>query len=106
MSAVDKLLAIASYAIAVNLGGFLAFAWDKHRARLGLWRVSERTLLTLALVGGTVGVIFGQQLLRHKTRKEPFRTYLLLIAVIQLVVMTALLFPQTRNALWALLQHV
>jgi uncharacterized membrane protein YsdA (DUF1294 family) len=101
----DTLLAITSYVIGINLAGFLAFAWDKHCARNGIWRVPERTLLTLAVVGGTVGVIVGQRALRHKTRKEPFRSYLLLIVAIQVIVLLALCFPKVRSALWTLLQQ-
>ena len=43
-------------------------------------RVPERTLLNLALIGGAPGAVAAQQMLRHKTRKEPFRTQLWLIA--------------------------
>jgi uncharacterized membrane protein YsdA (DUF1294 family) len=97
---VHPLLALAGYLAGINSLCFLAFAWDKHCARNGMWRISEGTLLTLALVGGTVGAVAGQKMLRHKTRKEPFRTYLLLIAALQVIALAALSFPQVRSALW------
>ena len=96
-------LSIAAYVLAINALEFVAFAWDKHRARKGMWRISESTLLLLALIGGTVGAIAGQRILRHKTRKEPFRTKLLLIAGLQALALVALAFPEARNALWDLL---
>ncbi len=65
-------LALIAILIA-EVTGFLAFARDKHRARAGLWRTPEATLLLFGLVGG-LGAWMGQHLLRHKTRKEPFRT--------------------------------
>jgi uncharacterized membrane protein YsdA (DUF1294 family) len=102
MPLADVLLAAASYAAAINLASFLAFAWDKRCARKGMWRVPERTLLTLAAVGGSIGAVVGQRTLRHKTSKEPFRTYLLLIIVLQVAVAVALSFPQVRDALWEL----
>lgn len=105
MSFADALFAVAAYAFAINLAGFLAFAWDKRCARKGMWRVPERTLLTLAAIGGTIGAVVGQRALRHKTHKEPFRTYLLSIVVIQVIVViasVALCFPQVRNALGTL----
>jgi uncharacterized membrane protein YsdA (DUF1294 family) len=37
----------------------------------------------LALIGGTPGAIAAQQLVRHKTRKEPFRSLLWGIAAAQ-----------------------
>lgn len=58
------------------------FARDKSRAarRTGR-RVPERTLLWLALLGGTPGVYAGRWLFRHKTRKQPFVLRLHLIAL-------------------------
>jgi uncharacterized membrane protein YsdA (DUF1294 family) len=97
----DTLLALASYVTAINLAGFLAFLWDKHCAVNGKWRVSEQTLLTLAAIGGAVGCVIGQRVLRHKTRKEPFRTLLLTIFVIQAVILTAFSFPQVRSTFWS-----
>ncbi len=44
----------------------------------------EADLLKLALIGGTPGAFLARHMFRHKTRKEPFSTYLQLIAVIQL----------------------
>jgi uncharacterized membrane protein YsdA (DUF1294 family) len=69
----------------VNCTAFVLFYYDKHAAYDRLWRVSERTLLLFALVGGSVGAIAGQQVMRHKTRKESFRTILYSIAMLQVV---------------------
>ena len=44
----------------------------------------ESTLLLAALFGG-VGAWMGQHLLRHKTRKEPFRTQLGMAIVVHLI---------------------
>lgn len=57
---------------------FAAFGVDKQRARTGARRIRERTLLALAFAGGAAGATAGQQLFRHKTRKQPFATLLLL----------------------------
>ncbi|HEY0925346.1 DUF1294 domain-containing protein [Brevundimonas sp.] len=54
---------------------FCLFWFDKVQARNGDWRVRERTLLLGALFGGP-GAWLAQHLLRHKTRKEPFRSLL------------------------------
>ena len=43
----------------------------------------ESTLLIVALFGG-VGALLGQRLLRHKTRKEPFRTRLVGVVILHL----------------------
>jgi uncharacterized membrane protein YsdA (DUF1294 family) len=69
--------------IAFNLFVFLVYWWDKQAARNGEWRIRESTLLSLALIGGSLGAISAQRLLRHKTRKEPFRSILISIVILQ-----------------------
>ncbi|WP_394885732.1 DUF1294 domain-containing protein (plasmid) [Mesorhizobium sp. AaZ16] len=51
----------SAYVVVINMAGFLAFAWDKHCARNGLWRVPERTLLSIAAVGGTIGALVANE---------------------------------------------
>ena len=70
---------------AINLAAWVAFALDKAAAQDGDRRIPERTLLTLALIGGSPAAVAAQQTLRHKTRKEPFRTRLLTIVCAQIV---------------------
>lgn len=95
----DVTITATIYLVVVNCACFLAFAWDKHRARTDQWRISERSLLTLAAVGGTLGAFAAMRRLRHKTRKEPFRTRLRVIAAIQLIALAALLVPEVRDAI-------
>ena len=76
------------YLASINVAAFAAFASDKRRAIQGASRIPERTLLRLAMLGGTSGALAAQQLLRHKTRKEPFRTRLWLIAATQGVLLS------------------
>ncbi|KSV69784.1 MULTISPECIES: DUF1294 domain-containing protein [unclassified Ensifer] len=75
--------ALLSFAILVNLAAFGLFWYDKQAARSGRRRISERTLLTLAFFGGSPGAMAARHIFRHKTRKEPFRTRLALIIVLQ-----------------------
>lgn len=75
---------IAAYLLVINLATFLVFAHDKQRARQGGWRVREDNLLGLALIGGSIGAVLGQQLLRHKSAKQSFRTALQVIITIQI----------------------
>ncbi|MBI1199312.1 MAG: DUF1294 domain-containing protein [Phenylobacterium sp.] len=77
----------ALYLLAINGVTFAAFALDKRAAERRQWRVLERRLLMLAAFGGTPGAIAGQQILRHKTRKEPFRTSLWVIFGVQAVLL-------------------
>lgn len=69
--------------VAINVLTVIRFWQDKQRAIAGLRRIPESDLLGLALIGGTPGAFLARQLFRHKTRKQPFSTYLSLIAVVQ-----------------------
>ena len=60
------------YLIAVNAAGFAVMGWDKFKARLAGWRIPEKTLLGLALVGGSLGVYLGMRVFRHKTKHPKF----------------------------------
>jgi uncharacterized membrane protein YsdA (DUF1294 family) len=74
--------------ILLNAWTFVMFGWDKIQAEKFRWRVSEATLLQLALFGGSLGAYAGRALFRHKTRKQPFNSRLQNIVMIQLVGLT------------------
>ena len=67
----------------INLWTILRFWQDKQRAMAGERRISEGDLLGLALIGGSPGALLARHLFRHKTRKQPFVTYLYLILAVQ-----------------------
>jgi len=80
----------------LNVATFCLYWWDKQAARNGNWRVSEARLLQFAFFGGSLGAFAAQRLLRHKTRKEPFRTQLAAILILHLVLVpVAVLFGPT-----------
>lgn len=63
---------ILLYLILINLLSFFAMFSDKRRAIGGQWRISERFLFLLAILGGSIGAILGMYLFRHKTRHWRF----------------------------------
>ncbi|RKF14204.1 DUF1294 domain-containing protein [Roseovarius spongiae] len=65
----------------VNAVTFTAFRLDKNRARTQEWRIPEKTLLTMAMVGGWPAAKLAQRVLRHKTRKQPFARTLNIIGL-------------------------
>jgi uncharacterized membrane protein YsdA (DUF1294 family)/cold shock CspA family protein len=65
---------VAPYYLIISAVTFIAYAIDKSAARSGSWRTSESTLHLLALAGGWPGALIAQNRLRHKSRKQPFRT--------------------------------
>jgi len=69
--------------VLINLWTILRFWQDKQRAVAGERRIPESDLLGLALIGGSPGALLARKLFRHKTRKEPFSTQLLVIVALQ-----------------------
>ncbi|MFK7842671.1 MAG: DUF1294 domain-containing protein [Sphingorhabdus sp.] len=85
----------------INGWTFILFGWDKIQAEKFQWRVSEATLLRLALFGGSLGAYAGRALFRHKTRKQSFGARLQAIAMVQLVGLTfvgVFLYPSSGQA--------
>lgn len=76
---------ILFYLLTINAVGFLIMLADKRKARKNLWRIPEATLLTVAILGGSVGCLAGMRLFRHKTRKPKFYIGIPVILVIQLI---------------------
>lgn len=64
---------IVIYLIMINMLTFCVYGIDKRKAIRKQWRVPERTLLFLAVIGGTIGALAGMQVFRHKTRHLKFK---------------------------------
>ena len=47
--------ALLVYLVLINLVTFFVYGADKRRAKQGKWRVPEKTLFLLPLLGGSVG---------------------------------------------------
>ena len=75
---------ILAYIAVANLAGFFAMGADKHYAKKGMRRIPERTLFTIAIVGGSVGVYLGMRAFRHKTLHKSFRIGFPVILLCQL----------------------
>lgn len=61
------------YLLIINAAGLLIMLADKQKAKKHLWRIPEAALLAVAALGGSLGVLAGMKLFRHKTRKPKFR---------------------------------
>ncbi len=75
------------YLIVINILTFAVYGIDKRKARQGSWRISEATLLMLAVIGGTIGALLGMQVWRHKTMHLKFKYGLPLILLAQIALM-------------------
>ena len=62
------------YLIMINVITFALYGLDKWRAMTRQWRVREKKLIILALIGGSIGALIGMTVFHHKIRKWYFRT--------------------------------
>ncbi|EMB2346821.1 DUF1294 domain-containing protein [Serratia ureilytica] len=70
--------------LSANLLTFLIYGGDKLAAHKGWRRVPETTLLLFGALGGWLGALLAQQLFRHKTQKQPFKTWFILSVALNL----------------------
>lgn len=77
--------ALLYYLIVINIVTFLVYGIDKWKAKQGGWRISEATLLILAVIGGSIGALLGMKVWRHKTQHKKFKYGLPLSLIIQII---------------------
>ncbi len=63
---------IIIYLIIMNIIGFFIMYIDKRKAKKGNWRIPEKSLFMVSLLGGSIGTIVGMYVFRHKTQKPKF----------------------------------
>ena len=71
------------YLIAVNVIALCMFAADKNKAQSHKWRIPEKALFMIAIIGGSIGAIAGMYIFRHKTKHWYFVVGMPLILILQ-----------------------
>lgn len=71
----------------INLIGFFAMFLDKQKAKRGKWRIPEKTLFLLAVIGGSLGTTLGMHMFRHKTKHWYFKFGMPFILIVQIILM-------------------
>lgn len=71
--------------VCMSLISGLQYWCDKHNAQIGLWRIPEKHLHAVELLGGWPGALLAQQLLRHKTSKTAYQGIFWLIVLVHQV---------------------
>jgi uncharacterized membrane protein YsdA (DUF1294 family)/cold shock CspA family protein len=98
-------LVLALY-IGASLLTFIMYAVDKSAARNGAWRTQESTLHVLSLVGGWPGALVAQQKLRHKSKKQSFRSVFWLTVLLNCGVFVWMFTPTGADTLTTLIASV
>ena len=77
---------LAAYLLVINLAAFAMYGIDKRKAIKDQWRIPEKTLLLVALIGGSVGAFAGMQTFHHKTKHKNFTLGIPLIILMQIII--------------------
>lgn len=72
------------YLAVINVVAFILYGIDKFKAKQSKWRISEVSLLGLAVIGGSIGAWIGMAVWHHKTLHKKFKYGIPLIVVIQI----------------------
>ncbi|WP_346887549.1 DUF1294 domain-containing protein [Clostridium sp. UBA1056] len=75
------------YLIVLNLVGFFIMLADKKRAIKNQWRISEKALIGISIIGGSIGMLAGMNIFRHKTKHKKFTIGIPVILVIQVAIL-------------------
>ena len=81
---------LAYYLLGINAVTFIVYGIDKYKAKKAKWRISEATLLLLAVLGGSIGAWMGMKVWHHKTMHKKFKYGIPAILLIQIALMAYL----------------
>ncbi len=94
------LIVLGVYLVATPIT-FSVYAWDKAAAQTNRWRTPEAQLHLLALIGGWPGALLAQRLLRHKSRKKPFRVVFWATVVLNCAMLVWIVYDPGALERWA-----
>ena len=83
---------VIDYLVVMSLLTFAAYGMDKRKAKKGQWRIPEKTLLLLAVLGGSLGALLGMYVCHHKTQKTKFVIGVPVIIAVQAAVAAGFLW--------------
>lgn len=76
------------YLCVINIIAIIVCAADKIKAQLNKWRISEKTLLAISVIGGALGMYITMLIIRHKTKHKTFMIglpFLILVHVVAIL---------------------
>lgn len=82
---------ILYYLLTINIFTMYTFFLDKSKAKNHKWRIKERTLFFLSIIGGSLGALLGMKLFKHKTKHWYFKYGIPVILIIQIALVVYLI---------------
>ncbi len=83
---------VVFYLLLMNIMGIVAMGIDKKRAIKKQWRIPEKTLFLISLIGGSIGTWAGMYIFHHKTKHWYFVIGMPAIFVVHVVLWIAFLY--------------
>ena len=71
--------------VIVGIAGFISMFIDKRKAIKNKWRIPEKNLFLIAILGGSIGSIAGMHIFRHKTKHWYFKFGMPAILILQII---------------------
>ncbi len=81
-----------SYLGIISLIAVILTLHDKRAAKRHHWRVTEKTLLLVSALGGSVAMLLTMQAIRHKTKHAKFMVGIPVIIFLQIAATAAILW--------------
>lgn len=102
--ALKKLPAVwLMYYLVINSIAYTMYWHDKRAAQKRQWRVSEKALLTVSVLGGWMGAWQAQQQFRHKTKKVSFKVQFYIAVLVNMGVVLWVAFGNGADVLLEML---
>ncbi len=79
---------MAYYLLTINIITFIIYGIDKYKSIKHKYRISENTLIILAILGGSLGALMGMISFHHKTKKKKFTILIPIILLLWVYILT------------------
>ncbi len=80
------------YLAVISAASIIVTAWDKFCAKRDMWRVPEKTLLIMSVLGGSVAMYVTMKVIRHKTKHNKFMIGIPVIIFLQAAAIAAAVY--------------
>ena len=81
------------YLVITNIIGYAIMGIDKSKAKKHAWRIPEKTLFGISIIGGSLGTLLGMYSFRHKTKHWYFVIGMPLILIIHVILIGYFTMP-------------
>lgn len=79
------------YLCGISVISIIAILFDKTAARNGERRISEKSLMALAVIGGGIAMYITMRIIHHKTRKNKFMVGIPVVVMLE-IALTAIIY--------------